>query len=343
MKVLLDLVHPAHVHFFRHPIRLLQEAGCDVHVASRDKDCTIDLLDAYGISHCCLTTQNSGGTFGMARELLARDFALWKFAREIQPNILAGVGGVAACQVARAIRRPSILFYDTEEARLQNALSYPFATKVAVPRAYTGWVPRKKQLRYRGYHELAYLHPNCFKPELHTAVDNGLDPGRDNYLIRLVSWKANHDFGLAGWDTETLRGTVGLLAKKGKVLISAESPLPPELEEFSYKGGRAQIHHVMAHCRLVVGESATMASEAVVMGVPAIYAAPSYRGYIQEQQDRFGMAAFVATPSLTAIAETIETFLGLPREVLRARYKRLLEDCVDVPRFIADTLITAAT
>lgn len=342
MKILLDIVHPAHVHFFRHPIRLLQSAGHTVYVASRRKDCTIDLLEEFGISHHCLTTQSTGRMLGMAREMLVRDIALWKIARQIKPDVLAGVGGVAASQVSRAIRRPSIVFYDTEEARLQNALSYPFATRVVVPRAYTGWVPRRKQLRYRGYHELSYLHPNYFIPDLDIAIENGLEPNRDNFLIRLVSWKANHDIGLAGWDRTALCGVVRLLAEKGRVMISSESPLPPELESFAYTGIRSQIHHVMAHCRLIIGESATMASEAVVMGVPAIYAAPSYRGYISEQQARFGMAAFIATPTLTSISDRIEHFLGLSREEVRERYMRLLEDCIDVPKFIARTLVKAA-
>jgi len=40
----------------------------------------------------------------------------------------------------------------------------------------------------------------------------------------------------------------------------------------------------MAYCRAFIGESATMASEAAVLGVPAVYAAETGRSYTDEQE-----------------------------------------------------------
>ena len=49
MKVLIDINHPAHVHFFRQPALALQRAGHEVLFTSRDKDVTQELLDELGV------------------------------------------------------------------------------------------------------------------------------------------------------------------------------------------------------------------------------------------------------------------------------------------------------
>lgn len=343
MRILFDITHPAHVHFFRNPINLLQGEGHEVCVTTRDKDCTLELLKRFGIDYHCISKQNSGKAFGMARELVLRDFALWRVARRLQPDVLAAIGGIWAAHVGWLLRKPSVVFYDTETARLQNALTYPLATRIVVPRCYQGKLPEQKTVRYNGYHELSYLHPDYFTPNREIALANGLASTGDTFLIRLVSWKASHDVGLKGWSAELLDAVVQYLSERGHVIISAEGELPGHFEPLRYNGDAAQIHHLIAHCRACLGESATMASEAVALGVPGIYAAPSFRGYMTEQQDRYGMAAFVPQPSTEAIAEKVDYFLGLTKTELGARHQKLLHECLDVPEFIANTLENIAS
>ena len=38
MRLLIDMGHPAHVHFFKHAIRVLEGRGHEVKVTARDKD-----------------------------------------------------------------------------------------------------------------------------------------------------------------------------------------------------------------------------------------------------------------------------------------------------------------
>ena len=44
MKLLVEMGHPAHVHFFKNPIRRLEELGWHVLIAARDKAETLRLL-----------------------------------------------------------------------------------------------------------------------------------------------------------------------------------------------------------------------------------------------------------------------------------------------------------
>ena len=44
-RVLVDITHPAHVHFFRNAIDLWKDQGWQVLITARDKDICLQLLD----------------------------------------------------------------------------------------------------------------------------------------------------------------------------------------------------------------------------------------------------------------------------------------------------------
>lgn len=343
LRILIDIGHPAHVHFFKNPIRLLQEDGHEILVTSRDKECALDLLDGLELEHRCLSVQNSGGLWGMAKELIARNRKLARVAREFKPDVMTGVGGIFVAQVGRWLGIPSVVFYDTENAHLQNALTYPFATKVVVPECYQGWTPKNKTIRYRGYHELSYLHPDYFTPDRDIALANGLAPDGDTFLIRLVSWQANHDIGEKGWSPELLDAVVDDLTKRGKVIISAEGPLPEHLESHRFHGQVNQIHHLMAYCRAYVGESATMASECAVLGVPSVYVANVSRGYVDEQERRYDLIKTVNISSEYAVKKAVKASFRFPLSEAHVRHRLLLEETQDVAVVVRDVLLMNPT
>lgn len=60
MRVLVDIGHPGHVHFYKHAIWELQARGHEVLVSAREKDVTRALLDHYGFPYRNLSTIGSG-------------------------------------------------------------------------------------------------------------------------------------------------------------------------------------------------------------------------------------------------------------------------------------------
>lgn len=334
MKVLIDVNHPAHVHFFRNAALQLREAGHEVLVTSRDKDVTIALLDALGVPHLTLSRLGSS-KLSLLWELLVRDWRLWRVARRFRPDVMLAIGGTFIAHVGAVTGIPSLVFYDTENAVLQNRITYPLATLVVVPECYGAWLP-KWHRRYAGYHELAYLHPRYFRPDPVVAEANGLDPARDNFLLRIVSWQANHDVGEKGWNRELLAAVTAHLGQRGKVLISSEQPLGEEFAPHLYRGNPAALHHVLAHCRLCLGESATLASEASVLGVPSIYAANVGRGYTDEQERKYGLVRNLKALDATAIIAATDMLLANQVSHWRAQRDKLLADAVDVTALIVD-------
>ncbi|HHM04949.1 MAG TPA: DUF354 domain-containing protein [Gammaproteobacteria bacterium] len=335
MNVLVDIGHPAHVHFFRHPLRLLRERGHRLLITSRDKEMALTLLDDLGFAHQPISALGKGGLVGLGWELARRNVALWHIVRRFQPDIMTAIGGTSIAQVGRMTGVPSLVFYDTENATLQNAMTYPFASCVAVPHCYRGWLPRRRHLRYRGFHELSYLHPKRFTPARALALANGLASQGDTFFVRLVSWQASHDVGQCGWHVALLKQLLAELRPLGKVLISSEAPLPAAFEAYRYTGAAAAVHHVVAHCRAYIGESATMASEAAMLGVPALYCAQTARGYTDYLEAAFGLVRNVPKVNWAALAPALRSVLETdPGQWQQAR-QAMLARHIDVAGFVS--------
>ncbi|MHA7815827.1 MAG: DUF354 domain-containing protein [Pseudohaliea sp.] len=337
LRVLIEVVHPADVLFFLNPIRQLRAAGHDLRIASRDKDVTLDLLRELELSSRCLSRAGKGLP-GLALELLLRDIALLRFAREFRPDVMCGFGGVALSHVGRLLGIPAIGFYDTDHAVLQQRLTLPFIGWQYVPEVYDGPIARGRTTRFAGVKELSYLHPDNFQADRRRAEAVGLDPRARNFLVRVVSWNANHDVGARGWGSAKLRAVVEHLAARGRVHLSAEGELPAEFEALRYRGGTSDFHHLLAHCDLYVGESATIATEAFVLGVPAIYGVDDRRCYIDALiRDR--LLVNVTAAETGPLVAAIDSCLSGDLEAWRQRRERWLQAHDNLAPYIVDAIL----
>jgi len=336
MRVLIDIVHPAHVHFFRQPMQQLLARGHEILITSRRKEIAEDLLNAYQLEHVVLSGE--GGRAGLLGELLIRDFRLVQTVRRWRPDVMAAICGLFISHAGTICRVPSLTFYDTENAKLQNALTYPLSTRVIVPRCYKGRTPAARTIRYPGYHELSYLRPTYFKPDRDVAIANGLDETGATFLLRLVAWKANHDIGERGLTADAVRAVVVKLSQHGKVLLSSEAPLAEDLEAYRYRGAPELIHHVMAYCAGFFGESATMASECAVLGVPAVYAANTGRGYTDEQETRYGLVHNARKLDPATLDAAVSWLLAYSADMAAQRRQKMLGDTCDVAAFAASAI-----
>ncbi len=271
MRILLDITHPAHLHFFRHAIGRLRERGHEVRLTGRDKDILRRLATEMNIE-MNFFGGSPAGVAGMARTLAYRKTKLAGVVRQFRPDVMAALGGTFIGFLGAALRVPNVVFYDTENATLSNRITYPFATRVCTPAAYLHEVPR--QVRYAGYHELAYLAPSVFTPDPNIGQALGVGPGERYAVLRFVSWQASHDLGMAGLTLAYKRRLISELQKHGRVFLSSEGALPEDLTQLRFPLPLARMHDAVAGAAVVVGESSTMASEAAVLGVPSVFLHP---------------------------------------------------------------------
>ena len=341
MKILLDILHPAHVHFFRSAITNLKKEGHKVFITARDKDLTLKLLNLYKITYNCISTE-SGSKMGLSAELLSRNRKLISTIRKEGPSVLASIGGISTAQAGFLTRTRNLTFYDTENATVSNLLSYPFATEVVTPDCYRGWVPKRKHVTYAGYHELAYLHPARFTPDADVLRAHGVDPEEPFSVIRFVSWKALHDVKARGLTLKGKRKLVQTLEKLGKIYITSETGLPAEFEPYRLPITPEKIHHLLAFANLFIGESATMASESVILGTPAVYIDAAGRGYTDEQEEKYGLCSnFKPWQIDEAVSRAGQLMLDNVKNIpsFRARVDQMLSDKIDVTEFVVSRLL----
>src|SRR5690606_16083791 len=98
------------------------------------------------------------------------------------------------------------------------------------------------------------------------------------------------------------------------------------------------MHHFLAFATLMVGESATMASEAAVLGTPAFYIADTGRGYTDELEARYGLVHNYKLSSADLAIEKIKELLRDEHLDIGTKLKRerMLRERCDVTSWLLD-------
>jgi len=338
VRILVDMVHPADVHFFKNFIWEMEKRGHEILVTARDKDVTTALLSSYNINYTILS-KAACGLFGLGKELLKRDIGLLKISRKFNPQILMGVGNPSITHVAMMLNKKSIFFYDTEHAKLINYASFPFASAICTPSCYAKDLG-KKQIKYNGYHELAYLHPNYFTPDPAVLDEIGLSEDDTFIILRFVSWNASHDVGHHGIQDKT--ALVRELERYGQVFITSEGRMDGRLANYQIKVSPEKMHDLLYYASLYVGEGATMASEAAVLGTHAVYVNTLRLGYTDEEEEKYNLV-YNFSDEKTMEKEAFDKALELLennnlKKDGKGKREKLLADKIDVTEFMVEII-----
>jgi len=336
MRLLFDFGHPAHVHLFKNLIRRVEKNGGVTLSASRAKDVTVELCENLGITHRVLSRPKSTGKLSAVRELVTRTSNLLRLARSFAPDALLGTSASIGV-VGRILNIPSFVFNedDASVVPLFAKTAYPLAHYIVTPKCLKYENHGQKHLTYAGYHELAYLHPNHYKPNPKIPRSIGLDEKKPYFVLRFVTLKAHHDESAKGLSRNAVVELLKLLKVAGPVVITAEGTLSPEFREFQYTLPPEKLHDLLAFASLYVGDSQTVAAESAVLGVPSIRC-NTFVGkisYLKELEDQYGLTSGFLPWELDQLYITIDRLLGNLNVVLKKTQKKrqkMLSECVDV-------------
>jgi len=334
VRIVVDISHPGHVHYFKHFIREMKEKGHEVLITASEKDITFKLLEKY---HLEFENMGSYGTSLISKlaNIPIIDIRYYQLMKSFKPDIFVGFGSIRAAHVSFLLRKPCINFEDTEHSTEQIRLYLPFVDAVCTPSCYTQDLG-KKQIRFDGYMELASLHPNRFTPNPAVLAELDLAEGDPFIIVRFVSWEASHDVGQHG-----IRDKVGLvkaLESYGRVLITSEGALPEELQPYQIRVSPEKLHDLLYYATLYVGEGGTTASECAVLGTHAIYVNTLGLGYITEENGKYHLVS-----DFSSRTRTDETVLAEARKLLQnpdlrkeAKQKSatLVKEKIDVTAFM---------
>lgn len=340
MKILFDINHPHQVHFFKNAILSLQIKGHEVLISSSEKDISLYLLDYYKLEYI-KAGKSVGGLTSKAYELLKKEWKLLKIVKDFNPDLLVSLTSPALSHISKLIGKKHLAFADTEHANIVFKLTIPFTDVIYTPTCFQKNLG-KKHFRYNGYQELAYLHPKYFQPNPSALDKLNLTPDDKFIVLRFVAWTAHHDVGHTGIDIQMKWQLIKELENFGRVLITSEVPLPSEFEPYRITVAPEMMHDILYYATILIGESATMASECAVLGTPAIFIDYAGRGYTDEEEKKYGLVFNFKDDRKSQEKALIKAIELLKNENLkdecRLKRKKLLEEKIDVTKFIVDSI-----
>jgi predicted glycosyltransferase len=337
MNILIDINHPAHIHYFRNVARELTLKGHKVIWTIKDSELIKNLLDSYGYTYTILPKKQDGLLLKGLKQI-EYNYKLFKICRREKIEIAIGTS-VSIAQVSLFSGFKSLIFDDDDDAvqPLVTKFVHPFADCLLSPESLINKRKRKDTVFYPGYHELAYLHPKRFVPNSHVLNELNLTEKDTFFIFRFNAFKAHHDIGVAGLKLEQKLKLIENLKPYGKIFITTERNIEPELKEYQLTVSPEKIHSLMYYATLFLGDSQTMTSEAAVLGVPSLRC-NSLAGeiaYLEEEENRYGLTYAFKPQNFSVMEAKLKELLTYNdiKSEWKKRQQKMLEDKIDVTSF----------
>ena len=297
MKILIDINHPAHVHYYRNFIKLMEAKGHKFCVTNRDSKMINQLLDHYGIEHTVRNKRpEKKGTVASLMNLLR--MVLWCIRKSLtfHPDIYMGFASSASAITSWMFRKPSILIDDTEHNAMNHKLYLPFCSVVLTPFYFKKNLGNeKKQIRFNAYVEQLYLQSVYFKSSSQVLEELNVKP-KEYVIVRYIAYDAHHDLKAHPISEDAKKNIVKEISKRYRVFVSLEKSVKdPFYDDYVLKISPEKMHDLEANAKFMIAEGATMASEAFLLGVPYLYLNPLMVGYIDYQCTHYPNRCFKTT------------------------------------------------
>lgn len=338
IKILIDIGHPAHVHLYRNLILELKSGGHHVIVTVKEIEIAQKLLKHYGIEFITIGSKRDS-LIGKLINQLKYNFLIWCLVKKNKIEIGLG-SSITLAHVSRVSKMSSIIFDDDDDEVQPLFVKYahPYCNSLLSPDVLRNKRKLKSTIYYPGVHELAYLHPKRFKTDPTVLAEAGLKPGDVFFIFRFNAFKAHHDGKVNGLSLLQKMILVEMLKPYGKILITTEREIEPELKPYQMTVPPQHIHSLMSYATLLIGDSQTMTSEAAILGVPSIRC-NSLAGrisYLEEVEKRYGLTFAYKPNEFDRLIVKLKELLAVKdlKNTWAAKRNVLLADKIDVTSFM---------
>ena len=112
MRILIDIGHPALVHYFKNFIKIMSLKNHFFKIIARDKEVTHKLLNSYNID---FIDRGVGGKYSFYKffYMIKANLLIYKQAIKFNPDLFLSFASPYAGQVSKIKRKPHISFTDT--------------------------------------------------------------------------------------------------------------------------------------------------------------------------------------------------------------------------------------
>ena len=337
MNILIDIGHPAHVHYFRNLYSILRDKH-RVIVTCKSVPIITELLAHYDIPFVELGNKGSTILKKMRYQIL---FTAKIRSLLIEHKIDLAFGASASIIHAAKFTKTRTILFDDDDQIVQ-----PFTAKFVTPFADLIVSPDalkhegiSKAIYYPGYHELAYLHPKRFSPNPDVLKNYGITVQDKYFILRFNAFKAHHDINEGGMSSDQKNQLIGILEQHGKVFVTTEARLNPQYEKYKLPIAPHEMHDFMYFSQMLVSDSQTMSSEASALGVPS-FRCNSFAGrlsVLEEEEKKYGLTYSFLPRQFDWMINTIKDHLTNPNLKLDwgRKRQRMIDDKIDVTAFWA--------
>lgn len=266
-RILFEVTHPKHFHQFKNLAKLLEKDN-EILFSARNKDVVVDLLKVSGYDYVVYDTFEKS----LFNKLLVVPRILRfniKTIKKFNPHLVLSRSSPYTAFLSRFMSFKSVIFPDSEVVKLTKHFVAPLSHLIISPGTFEINYG-KKHHRLNGLFEESYLSDAMFKPDPSVLQDIGVNENEKFFLLRFVSWSANHDVNQYGFSFEQKQKLVESLSQYGKVIISSESMIEKEFEAYRFKLHPEQMHSVLYFATLYAGDSQSMATESALLGTTSL-------------------------------------------------------------------------
>ena len=345
MNILIDINHPAHVHLYKNVYKNLINNGHNVYVVVKNIPSAIKILELEGIPYINIGNKNDNLLLKGLSQLIY-NCKIWNLVRKNKISI--GIGSsINLPHVSYISSMVSIISDDDDDdvEPLFANYAHPFSDVIISP---IGTKRKTKKIIYiPSYHELSYLHPNKFVPNISVLDDANIKYIRKSdgtidvekfFILRFNAFKAHHDVGVVGLSIENKRKLIDYLSNFGKVFITTERNVDVEFKRYQLNISQEKIHSLIYYSTMLIGDSQTMTSEAAVLGTPAIRC-NTFVGriqYLNEEEDKYGLTYGFTPDNSELMFKKIEELLKFQnlKEKWQTRRQKMLSEKIDYAKFL---------
>lgn len=331
---------PAQVYFYKNILKELTRRGHQVRLLVRDYGETIVVANELELDYF-VYSKSPASKIGKLLSLPYDLIMAYKILRRFKPDMIVGFG-VYDAFTSFFLGADCIEFADSEPSvnplhSLEIKLYMPFVDAVITPSSFRQNLGRK-HLRIKSFKELAYLHPNYYKPNDDIFDLLGIKKGENYVLLRFNGFDAVHDSGIKGFADGDKIELVMELEKYAKVFISSESGVPNKIKDRIERIPKSRIHDALYYAMLLVADTQTMITEAALLGSPAVrcnrFVGKGDMGNFVELENDYGLI-FNYNNSESALKKAVD-LIQRPKLKMEWKNKRknLLNEKIDVTAFM---------
>ena len=143
MKILIDIGHPAHVHYFKNFIWEMEKKGHEFLITARNRGIIFDLLKTYNFDYI---DRGSGSTnmLGKILYMPKAKLIIYKIAKKFNPDLFLSTRSIYVSHISKLLGKRCIAFGDTEFIpKIEEILSGMFTDVICTPSCFEKDLGRK--------------------------------------------------------------------------------------------------------------------------------------------------------------------------------------------------------